>query len=123
MSALGDPQALGAVPSRRGQLRLATSMECWYRPAGESTFRKTELCDLSETGACLSAAEHAGSEFDLTLRLGAGCYVSLKAATVWQRGRRLGLRFSGQRPRAVRKWLSGQRSMQVEQLRLRGWAS
>lgn len=110
-------------PDRRGQLRLTTSMECWYRPAGETTFRKTVLCDLSETGACLAASDDAGDEVDLTLRLGAGSYVSLKASSVWQRGRRLGLRFSGQRPRAVRKWLSGQRSMQVEQLRLRGWAS
>lgn len=112
-----------STPNRRGQLRLATDLDCWYRPVGSTTFRKTRLCDLSETGACLTMTEQAGPDIDLTLRLGAGGYLSLRASPVWQQGGRLGLRFQGQRPAAVRRWLSGRKSMQLEQLRLRGWAS
>lgn len=111
-----------AFDNRRSRLRLRTQMDCWYRVSGYQTFSKTRLCDLSETGAGMYAADVVGEgkPVDLTLRLGEGRYFSLSARTVWQRpcasGALMGLEFVHEKPAAVRKWLAGQRALKIKEM-------
>lgn len=105
--------------NRRSRPRLSTQMVCWYRATGNPTFRKTRLCDLSESGAGLYAPDLVGEgvTIDLTLRLGQGSYLSLSARAVWQRpcpcGALLGLEFQQKKSASVGKWLGGQRAMKL----------
>lgn len=114
--------AVRKTNNRRSRLRLNTQMECWYRPTGNPTFRKTRLCDLSESGAGIYTPDpvREGNTIHLTLRLGQGRYLSLSARAVWQRpcpcGALLGVEFEQAKSASVGKWLAGQRAMKLTEM-------
>ena len=92
---------------RRHRTRVRTDMEVWFRPSGQ-LFSRGRVFDLSDTGAAVYTDAHTphGSVMDLTLRLGEGRYVGVKAHQVWQRDGLVGLRFEDRAPQAVQNWLS-----------------
>lgn len=74
------------MSDRRDAKRIRRSLETWFR-AGRQVFRRTHTFDLSSNGLAMYGPSSLPLDqtVDLTVRLEAGRYLTLRARTCWRR--------------------------------------